>query len=73
MTRRKKALDVALVICGAVLIGLSLQGGSGSGFVSAIGVGLIVGSGSRLLGATPPKFDPSKSGIQQWRERRRSK
>jgi hypothetical protein len=66
-----RAREVALLAAGIALLVLGLQGGSGAGYVWAIGAGLVVGSVLRLAGHHY-EFDPSKSSIQQWRERRRS-
>ncbi|MHB8242410.1 MAG: hypothetical protein ACYDHN_10500 [Solirubrobacteraceae bacterium] len=66
-----RAGHLALLLCGVVLLVVGLMPGTGSGYIWAIGIGLTVGGVTRLFG-WGYKFDPSKSGIQQWRERRRS-
>jgi len=67
----RRALDLAYIVLGFLLIVLSLHYDSGSGYAWASGAGLVIGSVFRL--AFPGyKFDPRKSGIQQWRERRRT-
>jgi hypothetical protein len=67
---RRRALDLLLLAWGIALLVLGLLSHNGSGDIW-IGAGLILGSVVRL--AVPGyKFDPQRSAIQQWRERRRS-
>jgi hypothetical protein len=63
----RRALDLAELGWGIALLVLGLLSDHGSDLW--IGGGLILGSAVRI--AMPGyKFDPQKSAIQQWRERR---
>jgi hypothetical protein len=69
MMTARRGLDIASLVAGAVLIVIALSGDSDSGTFWFVGSILILGSIVTLLGR-PHGFDPAKSGIQHWRERR---
>jgi hypothetical protein len=61
--------DAVTIVAFAVLLVVALARGSWFGAGLA---GLAISSTALTFGKPRAKFDPSKSGIQKWKERRRA-
>ena len=67
----RRALDVALLACATAVFVLGLL--SVLGFDAIWGSALAIAGSVVRLAVPDYRFDPTRSAIQQWRERRRAR